>query len=52
MDLKFQIFSELISYVISIYFDYKIEHFDREKPLLLNYVVQTPTRGQLSGGKK
>ena len=30
--LKFQIFSELISYVISIYFDYKIEYFFREKP--------------------
>ena len=29
-------------YVISIYFDYKIEYFYREKPLNLND-VQTPT---------
>ena len=59
--LKFQIFSELISYVIPIYFDYEIEYFYREKPLHLNAVVQTPTStnyyqgsivlGQFSGGK-
>ena len=42
--MKFRIFSELISYVISIYFDYKIEYFYREKPLHLNAVVQTLTR--------
>ena len=31
------------SYIISIYFDFKIEHFYREKPLHLNAVVQPPT---------
>ena len=51
--LKFQIFSELISYVISIYFDYKIEYFDREKPLHLNTFVQIEmVRGSNDQGVK
>ena len=56
--LKFQMFSELISYVISIYFYYKINYFYCEKPLRLNMLlfkhpqVQITTRGQLSRDKK
>ena len=37
--LVYKIFLELIVYVISIYFDYKIEYFYREKPVRLSFVL-------------
>ena len=51
--MKFQIFSEPISYVISIYLDYKIEYFYRENRYILMLLfkhlpVQITSRVQLS----